>query len=71
MEWIDVKQQQPDNLNYQQVAWELPSSDGNSTVKGVLSGMYEIYKNKEWYSENGTLINGVTHWKPFDEPPKQ
>jgi|KBSMisStandDraft_5_1062788.scaffolds.fasta_scaffold63114_5 hypothetical protein len=66
MNWIDVYDKLPESLE------EILFTDGDSVYKGYrFRPSNSDFEWDSWYSITETRIEGVTHWMPLPELPKE
>ena len=63
MEWINVKDRLPEDLE------DILFFDGKDIFKGHISKSY-MDEFHTWVSVSGNGIYDVTHWMPLPEPPQ-
>ena len=58
-QWISAKEQSPEDFNNVLIV-----------VDGEVMEGYFLRNHRGWYSRDGKIQFGVTHWQPLPEPPE-
>lgn len=66
MDWISVEKRMPETSFSELLLW-----NGRYTRIGLCLGDAKCKMAPRFYDKFENKVNGITHWMPLPEPPKQ